>query len=81
MEQNVETMSFEEALKGLDELIEDLNKGDLPLEETMDAYERGMTLALHCQKQLSKAEGSLKKIEGELIEAFRLEEDDHGVEY
>lgn len=73
----IENLSYEEAIKALDGLIERLSKGQLSLEATMEAYEQGMALALHCQQQLTKAEGTLKKIEGEFIQAFDLEETDH----
>lgn len=75
MAQPIETLSYEDALKELDTLVDTLNKGNLTLEETMAAYERGVGLALHGQALLTKAQGTLEKIEGDLVQAFALEDD------
>lgn len=47
---------FEEALGELETLVETLERGDLSLEESLKAFERGVILARTCQQALTKAE-------------------------
>ena len=51
---------FEEALKKLEEIVEDLEGGDLSLEESMKRYEEGVHLSKLCANRLEEAK---KKIE------------------
>ncbi|NLP46604.1 MAG: exodeoxyribonuclease VII small subunit [Epulopiscium sp.] len=51
-----ESMSFEKALKKLEEIVEHLEKGDTSLEESLKYYQEGVILANFCTKQLEKAE-------------------------
>ncbi|MBL7157521.1 MAG: exodeoxyribonuclease VII small subunit [Candidatus Omnitrophica bacterium] len=53
-------IKFEEALKNLQEIVEKLESGDLPLEESLARYEEGVRLVRICQKKLEQAK---KKIE------------------
>ncbi|MCH2209141.1 MAG: exodeoxyribonuclease VII small subunit [Lentisphaerales bacterium] len=55
-----EKISFEEALKQLEETVIKMEKGDLSLDENISFFEKGSKLADFCTKQLSEAE---KKIE------------------
>ncbi|HWP43773.1 MAG TPA: exodeoxyribonuclease VII small subunit [Blastocatellia bacterium] len=48
--------SFEASLKELEEIVEQLEAGNLPLEESLDLFERGMRLSRECQKRLDAAE-------------------------
>ncbi len=48
--------SFEKALEELEELVAVLEKGDLPLEKTLEHFERGIALTRRCQKELQEAE-------------------------
>lgn len=52
--------SFETALHGLEEVVEQLEGGDLSLEASLALYERGVTLSAHCQKALDGAEQKVK---------------------
>ena len=54
--------SFEDALAQLETLVEKLEDGDIPLEDSVEAYVRGMELVKHCMKKLDKAETTLKKL-------------------
>lgn len=54
--QDIESLSFEEAFEELDALVQQLEEGKLPLEETIRLFERGSLLAQHCQNLLDKAE-------------------------
>jgi exodeoxyribonuclease VII small subunit len=47
---------FEEALKKLQELVEKLEKGDLPLEEAMECFSEGIRISQFCHKKLEEAE-------------------------
>ena len=50
------TDSFETALAELEKLVSTLEKGDLPLEKTLEQFERGIALTRRCQKELQQAE-------------------------
>jgi exodeoxyribonuclease VII small subunit len=47
---------FEHALAELEALVERLERGDLPLEEALKAFERGVALTRHCQASLQAAQ-------------------------
>ncbi|MGB0664540.1 MAG: exodeoxyribonuclease VII small subunit [Pontibacterium sp.] len=47
---------FEEAVQQLEGLVETLEKGDLPLDAALKAFEEGVQLTSHCQKILTEAE-------------------------
>lgn len=49
-------LPFEEAFSALEEIVRRLEGGELPLEEALALYERGMALARHCQELLDRAE-------------------------
>ncbi|MGY6696334.1 MAG: exodeoxyribonuclease VII small subunit [Roseinatronobacter sp.] len=52
----VEEMSFEEALRGLEDIVSRLERGDVALEESIALYERGASLKKHCEARLSAAQ-------------------------
>ena len=60
--------SFEEMLKELEQIVSDIQKPDLSLDESMKLYKKGITLSKSCAKELTKAEGTLKKLTGNLEE-------------
>jgi len=70
---------FEEALAELESLVERLERGDLPLDEALKTFERGVELTRHCQSSLKaaqqKVEILLKRGSATSIEAFRPEDD------
>jgi len=53
-------IKFEEALKKLEKIVEDLEKGDLTLDEALKIYQEGIELSRACSQHL---EGAKKKIE------------------
>ena len=55
MANEAEKMSFEEALKELETIVEKLERGDVSLDDAVMAYERGTELKQHCQKRLDEA--------------------------
>jgi exodeoxyribonuclease VII small subunit len=55
-------MSFEQALRALEEIVRRLESGDVQLEESIDLYERGEQLRKHCQARLDAAQARIEKI-------------------
>ena len=53
---------FEDALKKLQELVEKLEKGDLPLEEAMECFSEGIGIAQFCHKKLEEAENKVQML-------------------
>ena len=64
--------SFEEALKQLEKIVQELESGDLPLEKAMQKFEEGMQLSKYCSDKLDETEKKiqvlLKDQEGQLVE-------------
>ena len=54
-------LSFEQALGRLDEIVRHLEKGDLPLSESLSLFEEGTKLLGSCSKMLDEAEQKKKK--------------------
>lgn len=59
---DIAVMSFEDALKQLEKIVDDLERGDVPLEESIRIYERGEALKKHCDTLLKSAEDKVEKI-------------------
>ena len=55
-------MSFEEALRELEQTVRKLESGDVPLDESIALYERGEQLRSACQKRLDAAQAKIDKI-------------------
>ncbi|MFZ5532079.1 MAG: exodeoxyribonuclease VII small subunit [Pseudomonadota bacterium] len=53
---NTELLDFETAVKELEALVEQLERGELSLEQSLAHFERGVQLTRHCQKALQDAE-------------------------
>jgi exodeoxyribonuclease VII small subunit len=70
---------FEEALAELEGLVERLERGDLPLDEALRTFERGVELTRHCQTSLKaaqqKVEILLKRGSSPEVEPFRPEDE------
>ncbi|MBB4077144.1 exodeoxyribonuclease VII small subunit [Bartonella fuyuanensis] len=62
-EGDIKGLSFEQALKQLEVIVENLERGDVPLEQSIDMYERGEALKKHCEKLLKVAEAKVEKIQ------------------
>lgn len=58
----MESLSFEEALKRLEELVSKLEDGELALDESLQVFEEGVRLSLYCQQELQKADGKVQKL-------------------
>lgn len=64
-----ENLSVEEALEELEKLVAQLEQGDLPLEEALKAFERGIALTRSCQQSLEKAEQKVKILSEKSLDA------------
>jgi len=73
------TVNLEKALTDLEELVEELESGDLPLEKAMKKFEEGIKLTRGCQGALKEAEQKveilLKSAGGEGLEEFEVEDE------
>ena len=58
----VAEMSFEEAIAELEQIVEKLERGQVPLAESIAIYERGAALKKHCEALLKQAEARIEKI-------------------
>jgi exodeoxyribonuclease VII small subunit len=71
------TINLEKALTDLEEIVEELESGDLPLEKAMKKFEEGIKLTRNCQTALKDAEQKveilLKSAGGEGLEDFEIE--------
>ena len=55
-------LPFEKALEQLEEIVRRLERGDVPLDESVAIYERGEVLKKHCEALLKRAEARIEKI-------------------
>ncbi|MBT2731286.1 exodeoxyribonuclease VII small subunit [Carnobacterium sp. ISL-102] len=55
-------MKFEEAMQQLEEIVTNLERGDVPLEEALDQFQQGVSLSKFCKETLQNAEQTLTKI-------------------
>tara|TARA_A100001015_G_scaffold159823_1_gene177541 strand:- start:558 stop:767 length:210 start_codon:yes stop_codon:yes gene_type:complete len=62
------SLSFEEALKSLEKIVEELNDGDLDLEKAINAYEKGIQLKNICEEKLKNAKERIDKIKPDILE-------------
>jgi exodeoxyribonuclease VII small subunit len=58
-----EEMTFEEALAELESIVQQLEAGELALEEMVSLYQRGQQLATHCQARLDKIELRVQQLQ------------------
>jgi exodeoxyribonuclease VII small subunit len=52
--------TFEESLKQLETIVGQLERGDLPLEDSLKMFEEGMRISSQCKKELDDAEGKVQ---------------------
>lgn len=58
----IAALSFEEALAELEKIVQRLESGSAPLEESISIYERGAALKAHCEARLKAAEERVEQI-------------------
>jgi len=74
---NLDELSFEEAIEKLEKIVEKLEQGDVPLEKAIDYFQEGMKLSKLCNDKLTNVQNRMVEIlseENELT-TFELEED------
>ncbi|HKS61130.1 MAG TPA: exodeoxyribonuclease VII small subunit [Xanthobacteraceae bacterium] len=59
---DVAKLTFEKALAELEQIVQKLERGDVPLEESVTIYERGEALKRRCEELLRQAEARVEKI-------------------
>jgi exodeoxyribonuclease VII small subunit len=60
--EEIEQLSFEEALTRLEEIVEMMDSGDLQLQGAIEQFEIAMRLKNHCEAQLAKAEATIEEL-------------------
>ena len=58
----VSALSFEQAVEELEKIVAALERGDVPLDRSIEIYERGEALKKHCEALLGAAENRIEKI-------------------
>jgi exodeoxyribonuclease VII small subunit len=58
----IATLTFEDALRALEDVVRRLESGDVPLDDSITLYERGEALRKHCQARLDAAQTRIEKI-------------------
>lgn len=62
MPDDIQSMSFETALAELESIVAQLERGDAPLEKSIEIYQRGAALKAHCDAKLKDAQLKVEKI-------------------
>ncbi|GJE40807.1 exodeoxyribonuclease VII small subunit [Methylobacterium persicinum] len=59
---SIDALPFEKALEHLEEIVRKLERGDVPLDESVAIYERGEALKRRCEVLLKQAEARIQRI-------------------
>ena len=62
---DISKLSFEQAIKELTAIVGKIEQGEIPLQDSLAQYEKGMALIKHCRDILQKAEKRIEKISKE----------------
>jgi len=54
--------TFEASLEALEQIVKELERGDLPLEKSLELFEQGIRLSRECQERLSQAERRIEAV-------------------
>lgn len=73
-------IKFEEALKKLEKIVEELEDGDLGLDESLKKYEEGVQLSQFCAKKLNEAQKKVQVLSKKSSGALEAEPFDSGIE-
>ncbi|WP_281658234.1 exodeoxyribonuclease VII small subunit [Halobacillus sp. Cin3] len=78
MEENKQEISFEEAMNQLEEIVEKLETGEVPLEKAIQYYQEGMKLSKVCSEKLGTVEEQMQQILNEHgnFEPFTVQEEE-----
>ncbi|PPE04039.1 exodeoxyribonuclease VII small subunit [Holospora curviuscula] len=78
IETEISSLSFEAAMKQLEEIVRKFESGGLTLEESVTAYERGMRLRQYCDERLKTAKLRMEQV-AKNAEEEKLDDSDHTV--
>ena len=74
-----EDLTFEQSMQALEKIVEQMEQGELPLQEALEKFERGVKLANQSQQTLEAAQQKVKiltaKSGGDVLEEFSSEDD------
>jgi exodeoxyribonuclease VII small subunit len=70
------SVSFESAMAELDQLVAKMESGELPLEASVAAYQRGSELVQYCAAQLERIEKQVKVLEGDMLKPFATDDEE-----
>ncbi len=73
-QKEIKEMSFEDTIQELRDIVTKIEEGQIPLQESIDKYERGMSLIKHCREALQQAEKKIEKISDQQQEIEESEE-------
>lgn len=59
---DITALSFEDALRALEDVVRKLESGEVPLDDSISLYERGEDLRKHCQTRLDAAQQRIERI-------------------
>ena len=59
---DIKRMSFEDALRALEDVVRSLESGEVPLDDSISLYERGEVLRRHCQARLDAAQARIERV-------------------
>lgn len=60
--EDIQSLSFEAALKALEEIVSRLESGEISLEDSIETYTRGTHLKRHCEEKLKSAQEKIEQI-------------------
>ena len=74
-------VKFEKAMQRLEQIVDDLEKGELDIDKSLEIFEEGIKMSRVCSKKLNEAEAKIEKLtqnqKGELVtELFPVEDED-----
>lgn len=64
-EQTTQDQTFDEAMKKLEQIVNKLEQGDVPLEEALDQFQEGITLSRYCKRIVDEAEKTVTRMVSE----------------
>ena len=70
--------SFEQAMQELEQLVAQMEAGELPLEASVAAYKRGSELVKFCSTQLDKVDSQVKLLESDMLKPFTADGERNG---
>jgi exodeoxyribonuclease VII small subunit len=62
---DISKLNFEDSIKQLKGIVEQIEQGEIPLQDSLEQYEKGMALINHCRTILQRAEKRIEKITAE----------------